>query len=47
MTANTCQCEHCKEIARQQERMRLWQKLKNRGYEPSVSSNNFSAISIL
>ena len=28
MTANTCQCEHCKEIIRQQNRMQAWQKLK-------------------
>ena len=25
MTANTCQCEHCKEIIRQQNRMQAWQ----------------------
>ncbi len=29
MTANTCQCEHCKEILRQQERLVKWQKLKS------------------
>jgi hypothetical protein len=29
MTANTCQCEHCLEIIRQQKRMQAWQKLKN------------------
>jgi transcription initiation factor IIE alpha subunit len=26
----TCQCEHCKEILRQQERMTKWQKLNSK-----------------
>ena len=30
MTANTCQCGHCKEIIRQQRRMQAWQKLKTK-----------------
>lgn len=29
MTANTCQCEHCKEIIRQQNRLEKWQQIKN------------------
>lgn len=27
MTVNICQCEHCKEILRQQERLAKWQEL--------------------
>ena len=30
MTDKRCQCEHCKEILRQQERLAKWQKLNNK-----------------
>ncbi len=29
MTVNICQCEHCKEIIRQQNRLEKWQQIKN------------------
>ena len=30
MTDKRCQCEHCKEILRQQERLAKWQKLNSK-----------------